>query len=61
MLGFEVHPGMNTVYLENGRGALYLEGKADLTRYGWIFERLGELALSPVKSRTLLATVVKTL
>jgi transcriptional regulator with XRE-family HTH domain len=61
LLGFDDHPGMNTVYLENGRGALYLEGKADLTRYGWIFGELCKLALNPVKSRTLLATVVKTL
>lgn len=61
LLGFDDHPGMNTVYLENGRGALYLEGAADLTRYGWIFDELSKLALSPVKSRTLLATVVKTL
>lgn len=33
LLGLDDHPGMNTVYLENGRGALYLEGAADLTKY----------------------------
>jgi transcriptional regulator with XRE-family HTH domain len=61
MLGFDDYPGMNTVYLENGRGALYLEGDADLGRYNWMFARLGELALSPTKSRTLLTTVMKQL
>jgi transcriptional regulator with XRE-family HTH domain len=61
LLGFDNHPGMNTVYLENGRGALYLEGAADLIKYDWVFNQLSELALSPAKSRTLLTTVVKTL
>lgn len=61
MLGYDEYPGMNTVYLENGRGALYLEGEADLERYGWVFDQLRELALSPTKSRSLLAKVVQQL
>ena len=61
MLGFDDFPGMNTVYLENGRGALYLEGAADLARYNWMFAQLSELALSPAKSRTLLTKVMKQL
>lgn len=54
MLGFEIRE-MNTVYLENGRGAVYLEGSADLDRYAWIFQQLTRLALSPRKSRERLA------
>jgi transcriptional regulator with XRE-family HTH domain len=59
LLGFDDYPGMNTVYLENGRGALYVEGEADVERYSWMFGQLSDLALSPTKSRTLLATVMK--
>jgi hypothetical protein len=61
LLGFQDHPGMDTVYLENGRGALYLEAESDLDRYNWVFDQVRGLALSPAKSRTLLATVVKQL
>lgn len=57
LLGFESHPGMNTVYLENGRGALYLEGSTDLEQYGWRFGRLTELALPPEESLDLLVKV----
>lgn len=60
-LGFAGQPDMNTVYLENGRGALYLEGTADLARYNWIFQRLSELALTPAKSRQFTTTVAKQL
>lgn len=56
MLGFEIQE-MNTVYLENGRGAVYLEGRADLDRYTWMFQQLTKLALSPRKSREHLAKV----
>lgn len=57
-LSFDDYPAMNTIYLENGRGALYLEGAADLDRYGWMFDRLAELALSPNESRAALARVM---
>jgi transcriptional regulator with XRE-family HTH domain len=57
LLGFADYPGMDTVYLENGRGALYLEAKADLDQYGWRFGRLADDALSPTKSRDFLVRV----
>lgn len=57
LLGFDDYPDMNTVYLENGRGALYLEGAVDLKRYSWVFDRLCDIALSPAKSRSLLTKV----
>jgi transcriptional regulator with XRE-family HTH domain len=61
-LGFsEPWDSMNTIYLENGRGALYLEGPADLERYAWMFDQLTALALSPKKSRDLLITVARDL
>ena len=50
-----------SIYLENGRGALYLEGAADLERYAWMFDQLNRLALSPKKSRDLLITVARDL
>jgi hypothetical protein len=48
---------MTTVYLENGRSAVYLDAPADLARYRRMFDRLTNLALSPDRSRRLLATV----
>jgi transcriptional regulator with XRE-family HTH domain len=63
LLGFEDYPGMNTVYLENGRGALYLEAKSDLDQYRWRFGRLADsdLSLSPEKSQGLLDSVTSDL
>lgn len=61
MLGFAEEPKMNTVYLENGRGSLYLEKAPDLERYGAMFEQLAQLALSPQASRKELVRVAKTL
>jgi transcriptional regulator with XRE-family HTH domain len=57
MLGFADVPSMNTVYLENGRGSLYLEKPADLERYRAMFEQLTRLALRPQASVKTLATV----
>lgn len=61
MLGFAEEPGMNTVYLENGRGSLYLEKPADLERYGAMFEQLTRLALRPQASVKAMATVAANL
>lgn len=61
MLGFEEEPGMNTVYLENGRGSLYLEKPADLDRYRQMFTQLTQLALGPKPSAQLIATVAANL
>jgi hypothetical protein len=61
MLGFEEEPGMNTVYLENGRGSLYLERPADLDRYSEIFKQLTEQALDPDASAQVIATVATNL
>lgn len=49
LLGFDVAE-MATVYLENGRGAVYLDGQADRDRYGWMFDRLTALALPSEES-----------
>lgn len=61
LLGLRDYPGMNTVYLENGRGALYLEAPADLAQYEWRFGRLVETALPPDQSRKVLASVARDL
>lgn len=61
MLGFEPEPGMNCVYLENGRGALYLERPADLDRYAVIFGQLTEQALDPRESRTFMDSLSRNL
>jgi transcriptional regulator with XRE-family HTH domain len=57
MLGFEAEPRMNTVYLENGRGSLYLEKRPDLDRYAAMFGQLCELALDPRESSGRMARV----
>jgi transcriptional regulator with XRE-family HTH domain len=49
MLGFDL-AAMDTVYLENGRGAVYLESEHDLARYRWMFDRICDLSLSPDES-----------
>lgn len=62
LLGFsDEWAAMSTVYLENGRGALYLEAPADLANYTWRFEECARLALSPDKSRDLLVRVASEL
>jgi transcriptional regulator with XRE-family HTH domain len=57
LLGFNDYPEMDCVYIENGRGALYLESPADLQEYGWRFSQLVELSPSQVESRDLLVKV----
>lgn len=62
LLGFsDEWADMATVYLENGRGALYLEAAADLANYSWRFEECARLALSPDESRDLLVRVASDL
>lgn len=61
MLAFEDEPAMATVYLENGRGSLYLERPADLARYRAMFRQLAGLALEPALSRQAVARVAATL
>lgn len=61
MLGFEAEPRMNTVYLENGRGSLYLEKPSDLDRYTAMFAQLCELALAPKESGELMVRVAANL
>jgi transcriptional regulator with XRE-family HTH domain len=60
LLGFDIEE-MATVYLENGRGALYLDAATDLAIYGWKFDRLVDLALSPEDTRSLLVTLASDL
>ncbi|OLF07131.1 hypothetical protein BLA60_28375 [Actinophytocola xinjiangensis] len=57
LLGFDIDE-MATVYLENGRGAVYLDAPSDLDRYRWMFDRLTTLALPPANSIDLLSTLV---
>jgi transcriptional regulator with XRE-family HTH domain len=57
LMGFDVEPRMNTVYLENGRGSVYLEGETDLTRYAAIFEQLTQQAANQRAAIDLIATV----
>jgi transcriptional regulator with XRE-family HTH domain len=61
LLAFETEPRMNTVYLENGRGSLYLEKSADLARYETMFDQLTAMALTPEDSMICLDTVAANL
>lgn len=61
LLGFEAEPRMNTVYLENGRGSLYLDKKIDLDSYAAKFQQLTELALSPEDSLSHLVSLTRNL
>ncbi|MCO1575047.1 helix-turn-helix domain-containing protein [Crossiella sp. SN42] len=61
MLGFDAEPRMNTVYLENGRGSLYLEKKPDLDLYGGKFTTLTKMALSAKATRKEIARVAANL
>jgi transcriptional regulator with XRE-family HTH domain len=55
LLRFADTLGMNCVYLENDRGALYLERPADVDRYAAMFEQLSRSALSAEESLQLVA------
>ncbi|MDF2969256.1 MAG: transcriptional regulator, family [Nocardioidaceae bacterium] len=61
LLGFDDEPRMNTVYLENGRGSLYLEKPADLNRYEAMFDQLSGMAMTPDDSVTCLVRVAANL
>lgn len=61
LLGFEAEPRMNTVYLENGRGSLYLEKPADLDRYSVMFDQLQRQALTPEESSQVITRVTANL
>ena len=49
--------GLDFVYLENDRGALYLERPADVARYQTIFDQLAAAALTSHETRKFLAKV----
>ncbi|MGH3566678.1 MAG: helix-turn-helix domain-containing protein [Pseudonocardia sp.] len=49
--------GLDFVYLENDRGALYLERPADVERFQTIFTQLTAAALTTSETRTFLATL----
>jgi transcriptional regulator with XRE-family HTH domain len=61
LLRFADTMGMNCVYLENDRGALYLERPADVDRYAAMFEQLSGTALSADKSVQLAARLASEL
>ncbi|SES20714.1 helix-turn-helix domain-containing protein [Lentzea albida] len=61
LLGFDEEPRMNTVYLENGRGSLYLDRKSDLDSYSAKFEQITRLALSPEDSLSHLVSLTRNL
>src|SRR5262249_11053471 len=50
--------GLDFVYLENDRGALYLERPGDVERYQTIFDRLAEAALDSRETREFLGKVM---
>lgn len=57
LLRFEEDLGMDAVYLETDRGALYPDRPADLAHYTEVFRRLTEAALGTQETRDLLATL----
>lgn len=57
LLGFDEIPAMATAYIDVGRGAVYPDQPADLDQFGWRFKQLAERALTPEKTRELIATV----
>ena len=57
VLRFADEPRSNCVYVENDRGALYLERPADLDHYTETLERTAEVALDEPASRALVATL----
>ncbi|MCY7342577.1 MAG: helix-turn-helix transcriptional regulator [Pseudonocardia sp.] len=59
MLTFPDEPRSNCVYVDNDRGALYLERPADLDHYTAAFERSAAVALDERASRTLLAATLR--
>lgn len=61
LLRFADTLGMNCVYLENARGALYLERPADVDRYAAMFEELSGTALSADASLQLVAKLASDL
>jgi len=61
LLGFDDIPQMATVYIDIGRGAIYLDERADLDTYGWKFTQLTDRALTPEKTRDLLVRVASDL
>jgi transcriptional regulator with XRE-family HTH domain len=61
LLGFAPEPRMNCVYLENGRGALYLEKEQDLQRYEAMFAQLTGMALDEQATRDALTKVANDL
>ncbi len=61
LLRFADTLGMNCVYLEVDRGALYLERPADVDRYTAMFEQLSKTALSADASLQLVARLASEL
>ena len=57
LLGFDETPEMATGYIDVGRGGVWPDEPADLEQYAWKFDQLVERALTPEKTRELLARV----
>lgn len=60
LMGFP-EPNPDVVWLEIRKSSLYLEAQDDVDGYADIFDRLGELALSPSESRTRIQHILKEL
>ncbi|MGH3770506.1 MAG: helix-turn-helix domain-containing protein [Pseudonocardiaceae bacterium] len=58
LLRFVDTASMNCVYLEYGRGALYLERPGELNHFVAVFEQLSKTALSTAESLELIARLV---
>ncbi|MCE7006916.1 helix-turn-helix domain-containing protein [Kibdelosporangium philippinense] len=54
LLTFPAESGLGTIYVEVQGGAVYPDRPADFDRYGWVFETLCDLALSPENTISLL-------
>lgn len=59
VLRFPDEPRGNCVYLDNARGALYLERPADLDHYTDAFERTAAVALDEQASRALIVATLR--
>ncbi|MCP2256323.1 Helix-turn-helix domain-containing protein [Streptoalloteichus tenebrarius] len=58
MLHFPRGSGITTVFLEEDSGGLYPDLPAAVERYGWIYQRLRELALPPQETISLVSRVM---
>jgi transcriptional regulator with XRE-family HTH domain len=54
-------PQLDTVYLDQAHGLLFLDAEAPLRKYRMLFERVGAVALTPEETRDLIHVVMRDL